>query len=391
MIKLLAPIAALAALLAIPAAAFAVGSDPLNISTSTTNGIANGDSGGVTVSGDNRKIRLVAFHSDASNLVAGDSNGKRDIFVWERPAGSSGETLNRLGIGSLKLVSVGGGGVKANGHSQNPVLDGSMKKAPHCVAFESQATNLSKNDATPDSDVYVRDLKSNTTYLASSGVKSAATNPAISGNCKVVLFESGGAIWGSTGKGGKPRKVTKGSSPDIGLDGTSFVWVKGGKVKYRRGKINKTLGSGSGPQVSDGGSVGGWAVAFNSGGGVKLKTISKKGAVGQKHSVPEGVLGGITAYAADRGIITFRDGASVFDVNLNTGNTDTLARSYGAVTDLASSARANLVAFAARGGRNFTDPTPPADVDQYGNPIASVPYQSVYVKFLPATGCGTGC
>ena len=34
------------------------------------------------MSGDNRKGRLAAFHSEASNLVGGDSNGVADVFVY---------------------------------------------------------------------------------------------------------------------------------------------------------------------------------------------------------------------------------------------------------------------------------------------------------------------
>ena len=39
------------------------------------------------MSGDNRKGRLAAFHSEASNLVGGDSNGVADVFVYKRPSG----------------------------------------------------------------------------------------------------------------------------------------------------------------------------------------------------------------------------------------------------------------------------------------------------------------
>src|SRR5690349_12866149 len=75
-------IAVLAALtvLAVPAAASAgiYGTDPLDISVTPGGGAANGDSGAPAVSGDNRKARLAAFQSDASNLVGGDTNGVTD-------------------------------------------------------------------------------------------------------------------------------------------------------------------------------------------------------------------------------------------------------------------------------------------------------------------------
>jgi len=70
--RFIAVLPALAAL-AVPAAASAgiFGNDPLNLSVSPSGAAANGDSGAPAVSGDNRKARLAAFQSDASNLVGG--------------------------------------------------------------------------------------------------------------------------------------------------------------------------------------------------------------------------------------------------------------------------------------------------------------------------------
>src|SRR3954447_25463509 len=85
------------------------GTDPLPITVGAAHKAANGDSGGAAVSGDNRKTRLAAFHSSATNLMAGDSNGVKDVFVWQRPRGTLGLVLNRLG-GALKRVSVSASG-----------------------------------------------------------------------------------------------------------------------------------------------------------------------------------------------------------------------------------------------------------------------------------------
>ena len=70
------------------------------------------------MSGDNRKGRLAAFHSEASNLVGGDSNGVADVFVYKRPSGF------RAAGGSLRRVSLTNSGGQANGPSTNPSLDG---------------------------------------------------------------------------------------------------------------------------------------------------------------------------------------------------------------------------------------------------------------------------
>src|SRR3954447_26843908 len=104
-------------MLALPAVASAgglFGTCPLNISAGPNGEAGNGASSAPAVSGDNRKTRLAAFQSDASNLVGGDTNGASDIFVWFRPKGHEGLTLPK-GSGSLQRVSVGAAGAEANG------------------------------------------------------------------------------------------------------------------------------------------------------------------------------------------------------------------------------------------------------------------------------------
>src|SRR5918911_321977 len=63
---------------------------------------ANGDSDLAALSADGR---VVAFSSDASNLVAGDTNGTPDIFVHDRQSGVT------------ERVSVDSAGHQANGGS----------------------------------------------------------------------------------------------------------------------------------------------------------------------------------------------------------------------------------------------------------------------------------
>jgi Tol biopolymer transport system component len=70
--------------------------------------------------------RYVAFPSDGSNLVAGDTNGVRDIFVHDRQTGVT------------VAVSVGVGGVQGDDLSRNPAISDDGRY----VAFSSPATNL---------------------------------------------------------------------------------------------------------------------------------------------------------------------------------------------------------------------------------------------------------
>jgi Tol biopolymer transport system component len=102
--------------------------------------------------------RYVVFESDSSDLVPGDTNAARDIFIRDLVAGTS------------RLVSVAADGGFGNSASWDPVMtpDGTS------VAFVSAATNLVAGDTNTIPGVFVRDLISQTTWRVSAG----ATLPA---------------------------------------------------------------------------------------------------------------------------------------------------------------------------------------------------------------------
>ena len=97
--------------------------------------------------------RYVAFESDASDLVAGDSdtNGRPDVFVHDRQAGTT------------QRVSVAGCASEANGDSLSPRVSPNGRY----VAFQSSATNLVNGDTNGFTDVFVRDLVDKTTQRVS--------------------------------------------------------------------------------------------------------------------------------------------------------------------------------------------------------------------------------
>lgn len=332
------------------------GSKPLNIATAPDGGPANGESGEPTISGDNRFSRLVAFSSAASNLVPGDTNGKRDIFVWKRPS-----SLTRLGSGSLQNATAAG-----NGDSSSPSLDGSMKKAPKCVAFQSQATNFVAGDLTNDWDIYVRDLRTGTIKLASAGIVGDAVDPTLAGDCSQVVFSAAGKVFRNAAKGwttlgsAKPtaKVVGAGSQPHISLEGTTVVWrAPNGGIKFlTKGRRARSVGKGTNPRASDKDRLAGWGVTFQNGPTVVSRKISARGRVGTRAKIPGAVLGGATAYVPNRGIINYAKGKSFFYFNANTGNSDDLAHADTPITEMASSARGTLMAFAAGGGdKDFID------------------------------------
>ncbi len=124
--------------------------------------------------------RYVAFASDGNNLVANDTNNWRDVFVHDC---TNGTTV---------LASGGTNGSGGDNMSYEPSLSGDGR----LVAFTSQADNLVSGDNNRASDVFVRDLQSNTTTLVSvkfPGGGPGNTNsysPTISSGGRYVLFRS---------------------------------------------------------------------------------------------------------------------------------------------------------------------------------------------------------
>ena len=113
----------------------------------------NGQSDEPSISADGR---YVAFASEASNLVPGDTNHNYDILLHDR---QTGETVR---------VSVASDGTEGNGHSIEP----SISSDGQYVAFTSWASNLVPGDTNDAWDVFVHDRETGETVrvsLASEG------------------------------------------------------------------------------------------------------------------------------------------------------------------------------------------------------------------------------
>jgi hypothetical protein len=357
------------------------GTYPLDISTAPNGQPANGPSSAPAVSGDNRKTRLAAFQSDATNLVGGDTNGAADVFVWFRPKGHQGLSLPK-GSGSLQRASLTNSGGEANGASRSPSLDGSVQKLPHCVAFESDASNMSPGDTDTVTDVFVRDLRARKTFLVSRGVAGPATDPSIAGDCSNVAFVAQGKVLVAPVKGGKAKVLGFGSNPDYSLDGRAIAWQNAGTVVFMRDGKKSVVGPGENPTVSDaerlhGQKVASWGVSFdtsaklssrdsNPGIDTYLRVFGPKGGAKRTDLITyaqpkvhfdgsgDNVNGGITTYGTNRGIITFThtggDASDAYYWNQHSGNADDTAHaaalpSQAGITQMVTSARANFIAF----------------------------------------------
>lgn len=123
--------------------------------------------------------RYVVFHSAASNLIAGDTNGGTDVFRRDRL------------LGTTTRISVMTGGAQAGAGSQEAAISGDGR----FVTYFSGVTNLVPNDTNDRNDVFV-------------------TDPA----------GLGASVSIRTGAGNVPNSLTANSQPLIGNAGFGFVY-----------------------------------------------------------------------------------------------------------------------------------------------------------------------
>lgn len=109
---------------------------------------ANGSSYSPSISADGR---FVAFASEASNLVACDTNACSDVFVYDRQTGRT------------ERVSLGMSGAQANEGSAQPAISADGR----WVTFASLASNLVPADLNDAPDVFLYDRSTGKTRLLS--------------------------------------------------------------------------------------------------------------------------------------------------------------------------------------------------------------------------------
>lgn len=156
--------------------------------TGTTERV-NVDSSGVEATGGHSYFAsisgngaVVAFSSSATNLVAGDGNGRMDVFVHDR---KTGETTR---------VSVNSAGIEGNGDSL-AYANAAVGSGGRFIPFFSGASNLVAADTNGASDVFVHDRKLHQTTrmsVDSTGVQANGPSfePTISANGRFLAFSS---------------------------------------------------------------------------------------------------------------------------------------------------------------------------------------------------------
>lgn len=137
---------------------------------------ANGHCDAFSLSADGR---FLAFTSDASNLVSGDTNGKSDVF------------LRDLQTGTVTRVSTAADGSESDGYSG----EASLSADGRFLAFSSDASNLVGDDISAPTGIFVKDLQTGVVTrvsVAADGTPgdSNSLTPTLSADGRTVAFYS---------------------------------------------------------------------------------------------------------------------------------------------------------------------------------------------------------
>jgi dipeptidyl aminopeptidase/acylaminoacyl peptidase len=145
-----------------------------------THAAAGASSDSVDISSDGR---FVAFRSGATNIVPGDTNGARDIFLFDR------QTASTVLLSSSRL-----GNWPANNRSMSPVFSGDGRT----LVFQSWASDIVSGDFNHYCDLLMFDLYASSpiplyariTPNATPGQLPVLTWPVIPGKSYRVQFKS---------------------------------------------------------------------------------------------------------------------------------------------------------------------------------------------------------
>ncbi len=157
-----------------------------DLATGATTRVSVDSNGNQALGGDSRRPsitpdgRFVAFTSSASNLVPGDTNGVRDVFVHDRLLG----TTTRVSVGS------NGAEAKLECGTCDISADGRF------VVFDCRDDGLTPGDTNGTWDVFLHDRATGTTSRITQGTQAppgilpASLAPVVSDDGRFVAFES---------------------------------------------------------------------------------------------------------------------------------------------------------------------------------------------------------
>ena len=179
------------------------------VSVSSSGHQANGPSHVVAVSGDGT---LVLFDSGASNLVPGDTNGQRDVFI------------RNLRRGTTRQVDLGPGGITPAPSSCCPSMGLDLSANGRYVLFASGAANLA-GGCCESFRIYLRDRATGTTRSIATGDNFVAPVAAqVSQNGRFVAYSIGGPSTGGDLPGASfvlDRRTHTRTRIDVGVPNSS--------------------------------------------------------------------------------------------------------------------------------------------------------------------------
>ncbi len=205
----------------------------------TGNSAPNGSASGAPSVASASGPKKLAFCSGASNLVAGDGNGQRDIFLVD-PTNPAQAT---------QLVSRDGAGVQLPGDSCEPSIsaDGNM------VVFTTSAPGLygtpARQVVRKDLTTGALDLISVSTAVPGQGANADSLEPSISADGSIIAFTSQASNLDGLGAPSGGREAFVSLTPSS-ADGASRV-VR----RLRNGDASVPNGASQHPQLTDDGAV----------------------------------------------------------------------------------------------------------------------------------------
>ncbi|MBI4882596.1 MAG: PD40 domain-containing protein [Actinobacteria bacterium] len=148
------------------------------VSVSSTGTQSNSGSGLPAISADGR---YVSYRSGATNLVTGDTNGENDVFLYDRV------------LATTTRISVTSAGAQATGGASET---STISSDGRYISYYSYATNLVALDTNSQPDVFLYDrILATTTRVSvtSAGVQAAggeSLDPAISDDGRYITYHS---------------------------------------------------------------------------------------------------------------------------------------------------------------------------------------------------------
>lgn len=148
----------------------------LRCSRAQGGGPSNGSSVNASASANGN---MIVFQSTADDIVAGDANGKTDIFVFD------------VGSGATEMVSVSSAGQQGGRNCEFS----SISADGRWVAFGSESSGLAPGNGLLNSDIFIRDRALGVTLLVSRSSTGAAANrdswgPSLSADGRYCAFQS---------------------------------------------------------------------------------------------------------------------------------------------------------------------------------------------------------